>query len=162
MTNSLGLKITGIEPMNGLVDFKFVSPTGIDWFADVKHPTWKGEVFKDEKLTHEQKIDRTSKPQFINGEGSWISAQDAIEDCVKNSVHKFSVGTNNLIIIDPNMKGSVLIWGEDHIKGIIREMINLYDTKGVISAILILEVILPAGEDFKYIHHFFPVKSSII
>ena len=102
----------------------------------------------------QEKKKRLSQPPFITGEGRSFSSASAVEDAIKKSVQQFMQGVNNLLIVVPNMFAGIgygLMAAMD--RGYkVKEVLKKYDKREVISAVLILDIFLPAGsKKFKYV-----------
>lgn len=165
----LGLKIIDIEPAgNGStkLDLSIEDLSGKLWKVEVKSPSWKGQIWKDPKLTEAQKKARTSLPQYINGEGGSFSSEEeiefAVEDSIKNALPKFIKGENNLLVIVPNMYEQIITMlgisamagGSEAIQG---ELL-VHDIDGLVSVVLVLELVLLMGDpEVKYTHKFIPI-----
>ena len=78
------------------IDFEY-EKKGVKFFVEVKSPSWHGEIFKDDSLTKDQKKARKGRPQYISGEGRSFSPRDAIEDSIKNALHKFKINQKNIL-----------------------------------------------------------------
>jgi hypothetical protein len=119
------------------LEFSFIDDSGSLWHAEVKHPAWDGEVERDISMSRQDKFARKAKPQFISGEGHWISPADAFSDSIKNAVPKFLKGDKNLLIVVPNMFGSVG-W-IPYVENTVMEELRSEDPEELISAVIILE-----------------------
>lgn len=140
-----------IEPKTK-IDFKYTK-NDVIFFVEVKSPSWHGEIFKDDSLTLDQKKKREKAPQYINGEGRSFSPRDAIEDSIKNSLHKFEKNQKNILMITPGMFVALHDSPNGHVKNVIQEELQKQDTKNLITTVAILETELPAGDsEIKYIY----------
>ncbi|MFH1286976.1 MAG: hypothetical protein ABII02_04485 [Candidatus Magasanikbacteria bacterium] len=140
-----------LEP-NTEIDFEY-EKSGVKIFVEVKSPSWHGEIFKDDSLTIEQKKKRKGSPQYINGEGRSFSPRDAIEDSIKNSLHKFKKNKKNILMITPNMFVGLHNSHNWRVQKIINEELQKQDVKNLITKVAILETELPAGDsEIKYIY----------
>jgi len=140
-----------LEP-NTKIDFEY-EKNGVKFFIEVKSPSWHGEIFKDDSLTIGQKKNQKRAPQYINGEGRSFSPRDAIEDSIKNSLHKFEKNQKNILMITPNMFVGLHNSPNWHVKNIIQEELKKQDTENLITTVAILETELPAGDnEIKYIY----------
>lgn len=133
-----------IEPKS-LIDFEY-EKNGVKFFVEVKSPNWHGEIFKDDSLTGEYKKKRKRQPQYISGEGRFFSPRDAIEDSIKNALHKFKKNQKNILMIAPNMFVPLHNSPKWHIKDIINDELYKQDLDKVITTVTILETQLPAGK----------------
>ena len=131
-----------LEPVcNGKneLDFSYIKDGEI-FFVEVKSPSWRGEVFKDSDLTHNEKIKRLKKPQYLKSGGGSYTPKDAIEDSIKNSLSKFVKNQKNILMITPNMKVPVCIHHNRLLKSMIKDELNKQDTDNLISGVAFLEV----------------------
>ncbi|MDD3190441.1 MAG: hypothetical protein PHI66_01985 [Candidatus Pacebacteria bacterium] len=135
-----------------LIDFEY-QKNGQKFFVEVKSPSWQGEILKDDKLSKEQKLIRKNKKQYINGEGGWFSAKAAIEDSIKNSIHKFKKSEHNILMIVPNMFAQIQGLQPWHIQIIIDEELKKQDKDYLISTIAILETELSESNRKKKIEY---------
>lgn len=140
-----------IEP-NAKIDFKYTKDD-VKFFVEVKSPSWHGEIFKDDSLTIDQKKSRKRAPQYINGEARSFSPKDAIEDSIKNALHKFEKNQKNILMIIPSMFVPLHNSPNWHIKNLIQEQLQKQDTNNLITKVAILETELPAMDSkIKYIY----------
>lgn len=155
--NILGLKIVEIEPSgkgSSILDFSFEDLSGDLWEAEVKSPSWKGQVWKDSAMTKSEKMAREIQPKVRNGDGGSFSSDEeirfAIEDSVKNTAYKLNKGENNLLIITPYLRQDTFVMlaisamASKHT--VVQDEVSLGDPDGVISAVLILEPQFPLSE----------------
>lgn len=151
--NKINLEIKGRELDNNILGNAVKSLT----CSNCKKHIWKSlESNRAGKIKQ-----RLAQPQFINGEGGSFSSNEAIEDAVRKAIGQFEKGNNNLLIITPNMfinTGLLPAIDNGHR---IRKLLSKYDTKKIISCILILEVSLPAvSNNFRYTDIWIPVKDK--
>lgn len=160
----LGYQILELEPLNGRLDLLVKDGRGIEWFVEVKTPSWRNEVVEEinsRQLDRKTRInlikDRLNKPQHISGDGRSVSIENAIKDPVRKSVEKFPQSKNNMLVITPNMfadtTGFAGLFGGDQV----REVVKKFDDSKLITRVLILETILPLGGNVEYRHVFIEI-----
>lgn len=161
---NLGYEILEFEPLGCRLDLLVKDDGGIEWFVEVKTPSWRNEVVEkiksqqlDKKTEMELIKDRLNKPQYISGEGGSFSIENAIKDPVKNSVEKFPQGKNNLLVITPNMFAETAGFANLFAGEQVREIVRTYDDGGLITRVLILETELPIVGDVEYRHTFIEI-----
>lgn len=167
----LGLKIVALEPDgkdNTKLDLSVDDVDGTLWKVEVKSPSWKGQIWKNQNLTDAQKIARTKLPKIINGEGGSFSSEEEIryaaEDSIKNARPKFIKGESNLLVITPDMSQNMMtMFALSAMAGGSREIqdeLFFDDEERLISTVLVLEPVLSSATGvFEYWHRFIEITS---
>ena len=102
-----------------------------------------------------EKAKRLSLPQFINAEGRWLGF-DIFEEAIINSLGKFEVGNNNLLILCPNSFAEMGFFGAMENWHHLREMVKRLDKENKLTSIGVFEVSL--GDKFNYLCSFIDIK----
>ena len=139
-----GCVITSLEP--GRLDFTFTDIIGAVWNAEVKCPSYLGEIFELD-IPKQNKLIRKQQPKFINEDTFSFSCVDRYQNLIEpDLLEKFESGNKNLLIISDDLFVSLI--GDPFLEENIKNALQEGDPDSKISAVLLLRVQSKAFENF--------------
>ncbi len=157
-------------------DFVFEDLDNERWNCEVKAPSWKAPIMKNDSVGLDDRLGRVNRPQYnpVDTKAGFISPSkeifDAIDDPIKNSLEskrQFNPGENNLLIITPNMDQQTLVMMafaemSGSASSVVADEVKRRDKDALLSTILILEPVIYYGENScKYHHLFIPIVKEV-
>jgi hypothetical protein len=135
--------ISALEPDQ--IDFSFTDNTGVKWCAEVKCPSYTREI-NERDLSPEDKIKRMQQPKNVSEIFSF-DFSSCYADAIRNTVKKFKVGENNLLIISSD-RFVPLIFDPFFEENIILKL-KQEDPLKKISAVILLDVFGRLADNFE-------------